>query len=193
MPRKIIIVRHGETDFNVEKILQGHLDTFLNANGLDQANRVAEKLIKDEVDIILSSDSKRTYFTALTIAKKLNKKVETTFLLRERYFGKLEGMTFDEIRKVMWCFGYENAELNQLIEGRSKKFGVENNKEMQIRLKKLLNQIKKYKNKTVVLVTHGGTIRELLKLFDLSLARRINNTECFYLEKNNAGKYALIS
>jgi len=189
MPRKIIIVRHGETDYNVAKILQGHLDTLLNINGYLQAKTVAEKLKSEKIDVIIASDLKRTYHTALMIAQEQGKKVIETTLLRERHFGVLEGNTFSENKKIFWCFGYESDEMNRLVEEKSQAYGVENNIQMKVRLNELLKQIKKYKNKTIVLVTHGGTMRELIKLFGHKITGSIKNTECFYLEKNKDGTY----
>lgn len=79
MPKKIILVRHGRTDWNSERITQGHLDTFLNKEGLDQAIAVAEKLKDEKIDVIISSDLKRAFQTALVIAQKLKKKVKTSY------------------------------------------------------------------------------------------------------------------
>jgi len=189
MPKKIILVRHGQTDFNLRQILQGHLDAFLTVKGLAQAKKVANKLVHEEIDIIISSDLKRAYHTALTIGCRINKKVITTSLLRERCYGEFQGKTTEEIQKLVWSFGFENEELNSSVEKKSEAFGVENNKEMKVRLRKLLQQIKKYRNKTIVLVTHAGTIKQFLKLFHHDLKGKIKNTECFYLEKNKDGNY----
>jgi broad specificity phosphatase PhoE len=56
---RIYIVRHGETDENRNGILQGHLDTLLNADGIDQARRVAEALRDIPFDVAFTSDLSR--------------------------------------------------------------------------------------------------------------------------------------
>jgi len=68
MPRAIIhIVRHGETDENKHGIFQGHVDTVLNADGLVQAQRVAEALRSTPFNVAFSSDLKRAVKTAEAI------------------------------------------------------------------------------------------------------------------------------
>lgn len=193
MPKKIILVRHGETDFNTQRILQGHLDTYLNIKGYLQAKKTAEKLKNEKIDVIISSDLKRAYHTALVIAQRHKRKVILTPLLRERHFGILEGRSFEESRKMLWCFGFEDEDLNQQVENNARKYKIENHAKIKTRLQKLLEEIKKHKNKTVVLVTHAGTMREFVKFFGLKLTGRINNAGCFYLVKNKDNKYTLIS
>ena len=67
---RICFVRHGETDWNVEKRMQGHTDIPLNAHGVMQADRLAKALLKtrQHFDCIYSSDLERAFHTAKTIA-----------------------------------------------------------------------------------------------------------------------------
>ena len=64
MPKRIIIVRHGQTVENKQKILQGHLDTLLDDDGKKQAQAAAELLKNEKIDLFFSSDLKRSYHTA---------------------------------------------------------------------------------------------------------------------------------
>ncbi|PIS15460.1 hypothetical protein COT62_03610, partial [Candidatus Roizmanbacteria bacterium CG09_land_8_20_14_0_10_41_9] len=95
---KIIIIRHGETDFNKERVIQGQLDTFLNKNGVEQARKAAVKLKGEKIDRIYTSDLKRANHTALIIGEVLKARVIPTPLLRERYFGELQGLRIETIK-----------------------------------------------------------------------------------------------
>ena len=83
----IYIVRHGETNQNVKRIIEGHGDTPLNENGEMQAKLISEKLRHVQFDLAFSSDLLRAKRTAEIIALEHNLLVETTRLLRERYYG----------------------------------------------------------------------------------------------------------
>ena len=71
MPKKIVIVRHGQTEYNVKDILQGQLHVPLDEIGLIQAEKVAEKLQDELFDVVFSSDLKRAMQTAHPIVKKV--------------------------------------------------------------------------------------------------------------------------
>ncbi|KAG6880254.1 hypothetical protein C0992_001822 [Termitomyces sp. T32_za158] len=92
---RVYIVRHGETQENRDGIVQGQLDTALNAVGLEQARMVGEKLRSIPFKIAFTSDLSRAVQTAETILAhhpdvKLQKKIE----LRERFMGMLQGKTY---------------------------------------------------------------------------------------------------
>ena len=90
----LYIVRHGETEWNVKKIIQGNEDIPLNKKGESQAKELAKKLRHIKFDVIFSSDLIRAKRTAeiINIEKKLI--VQTTKALKERYFGKYQGKSF---------------------------------------------------------------------------------------------------
>lgn len=85
------IVRHGQTDWNIQKIIQGQLDIPLNTTGEKQVKGVAEKFKKIKFDLAFSSDLLRAKRTTEIIALEHKLAVQTTELLRERHFGKMEG------------------------------------------------------------------------------------------------------
>lgn len=89
----LIVVRHGETDWNRERRMQGHRDIGLNATGVEQAKQVAAALAGEAIDAIVSSDLQRALVTAQTIAAAHRLPVATDSRLRERSFGRLEGLT----------------------------------------------------------------------------------------------------
>jgi probable phosphoglycerate mutase len=97
-PTRILAIRHGETAWNVDTRLQGHLDIPLNDVGLRQAEHLARSLVqRDPVDAIYASDLSRAHTTATAIAQAMGKTVHTHLGLRERHFGAFQGRTFAEI------------------------------------------------------------------------------------------------
>lgn len=88
----IYLVRHGETEWNVKKLIQGQKDIPLNEKGKKQAG----KLKKIKFDAIYSSDLKRAAETAKIIAGKRRLKIIKSTALRERYFGKFQGELFGD-------------------------------------------------------------------------------------------------
>jgi probable phosphoglycerate mutase len=95
---RILAVRHGETAWNVDTRIQGHLDIPLNATGLQQARWLARALAeRDEVHAIYASDLSRAHVTAQKIAEAVGLGVTVHTGLRERGFGAFQGRTFAEI------------------------------------------------------------------------------------------------
>lgn len=98
---KLFIVRHGETDWNIEKRTQGISNNQpLNEKGMFQAKALAKRFEAIPVDVIYSSDLKRSYDTAYEIAKAKNLPLFTDTRLREMNFGKWEGLTSSDIEKM---------------------------------------------------------------------------------------------
>ena len=91
---RICFVRHGETDWNSEKRMQGHIDIPLNATGIFQAKRLAKSLeqTNNRFDQIYASDLERAKHTAQVVADSYGMEVKTLSGLRERNVGKLQGM-----------------------------------------------------------------------------------------------------
>ena len=95
---RILAIRHGETAWNVDTRIQGHLDIPLNDTGLQQARWLAQALAeRDEVHAIYASDLARAHVTAQNIAQAVGLAVATHPGLRERAFGDFQGRTFAEI------------------------------------------------------------------------------------------------
>ncbi len=95
---RIIAVRHGETAWNVDTRLQGHLDIALNAKGLWQAAQVARALEGEAIDVIYASDLQRAWQTAGSIAQATRAPLVASQGLRERGFGSFEGKTYAELQ-----------------------------------------------------------------------------------------------
>jgi len=94
---RIIAIRHGETAWNVDSRLQGHLDIPLNDVGLWQARQAALALADEPIDAIYSSDLQRAYATAQAVAQATGAPLTPERGLRERGFGDFQGQRFAEI------------------------------------------------------------------------------------------------
>lgn len=94
---RIIAIRHGETDWNVQTRIQGKLDIELNEKGRWQARRVASALAEEPIQAIYASDLLRAWETARTIADVTGGRLHPSLSLRERDFGVFQGKTFAEI------------------------------------------------------------------------------------------------
>lgn len=93
----ILLIRHGETAWNAERRLQGHLDIPLNGEGERQAAALAAALGGERIDAIVSSDLGRARQTAQAIARVLGQEIGVDPLLRERCYGGFEGLLYSEI------------------------------------------------------------------------------------------------
>jgi 2,3-bisphosphoglycerate-dependent phosphoglycerate mutase len=94
---RIVAVRHGETAWNRETRIQGHTDIPLSEHGLWQAEQVGRALADEGLHAIYSSDLLRAADTAQAIGRHTRLAVQFDDTLRERHFGRFEGLTHDEI------------------------------------------------------------------------------------------------
>lgn len=94
---RLLLIRHGETAWNLDTRIQGHTDIPLNDLGRWQARRVAQALRDEDVQAVYSSDLLRARDTAQAIAETLVLPLQLEPRLRERHFGRLEGLTQTEI------------------------------------------------------------------------------------------------
>jgi probable phosphoglycerate mutase len=94
---RILAIRHGETLWNVDSRIQGHLDIGLNDTGRWQAERLGLALKDEPIAAIYASDLSRAHDTALAVSRHTGVPVQPEPGLRERSFGKFEGRTFAEI------------------------------------------------------------------------------------------------
>ena len=150
---KVTIVRHGETEENKKKILQGHLPGELSELGISQAKDVGERLKDKDIDLIISSDLTRTYDTAKEISKFHDGiSVKKNELLRERYLGDLQGRVSSSL---------------DIPKGDSFADHVENNngegdEDFEERAREILDRIEKKPEEEIVVVSHCGIIRAIL-------------------------------
>ena len=96
---KLILVRHGETEWNKDWRYQGQADLPLNKEGRRQALKLAKRVKEEKISAILSSDLKRAYQTANIIAKSHHLRVKKRTALREINYGVFEGLLLEEVKK----------------------------------------------------------------------------------------------
>ena len=141
---KIYVTRHGQTDWNVQGKTQGRTDIELNEVGIEQAKQTKEALKNIDIDLIICSPLKRARKTAEIINEGRNIPIIFEEQIIERNFGEFEGekIKFDEFWDYNLKPNYQRAETI---------------KEIISRISNFLDKIKEeYKNKTVLLVKHGG-------------------------------------
>ena len=154
---KLILIRHGETDYNLQNRYCGFSDPSLNDRGVWQAERLVCRLRSEKVDMIYSSDLKRTYETAKIVFK--NKIIEKVTDFREMNFGIFDGLTHSEITQ-------RHPELYKRWLSnptRIKTPGGEGLKDLSKRVKEILSLIlAQHQDKTIGIISHGGSIRVIL-------------------------------
>lgn len=91
-----VLVRHGETSWNVEGRIQGHTDIALNGLGVAQAEAVGKRLAREPFDAVYSSDLIRAYHTARPTVPDPDRTIIKDQRLRERHLGVLQGLTGEE-------------------------------------------------------------------------------------------------
>jgi broad specificity phosphatase PhoE len=156
MKTKLILVRHGETSTNTEGKIHKYSDPEeLTSNGVLQIRKTADALNKYHPYAVYCSKEKRALQSAKVISKELNIPLLETNGLEERNWGDYAGLTFQEIKQKA---GMDNMTFEERYTFHPPH--GESWKETEGRLLKTLGEIlSKNKGKTVVLVTHGGSIR----------------------------------
>ncbi|GAB4037586.1 MAG: histidine phosphatase family protein [Rubrivivax sp.] len=96
---RILLIRHGQTDWNLQARLQGHTDVPLNATGLEQARRLRQALQGEALDAVYSSDLQRALQTAQAVAEATGAPLRAEPGLRERGFGAFEGRPIAELQQ----------------------------------------------------------------------------------------------
>jgi len=149
---KIFLVRHGQDTDNAAGILNGRRDTELTELGREQAEKVAEKLRDNDVQIIYASPLKRAYETAWIIATELEiDEVVADEHLIEREFGILTGKPISDIPKYTDKI-LPTDRVNYFLEVE----GAEDFPALLLRGKKILDEIRqRHPDKNVLIVTHG--------------------------------------
>ena len=189
---RLYLVRHGQTDWNVQKRAQGHTDRPLDSIGLQQARLVGKAFLDLPVQRILTSDLKRAQGTAEEISRRSKVPLEVIPGLRERGFGEWEGQNFAEIAIR---FGFE-ADFRGVTRNEVTPPGGESFVEVWDRLVSVVDDVRS-RNIDTAIVTHGGTCSLLMAMFlngdvHLSNAFRFSNACINELEPRPDGGLRLI-
>jgi len=98
--RRLVMLRHGQTEFNAGSRMQGQLDTDLTDLGRAQAVAAAEVLAKRQPLAIVSSDLRRAYETAMSLGERCGMPVRVDTRLRETHLGDWQGLTHSEVDDI---------------------------------------------------------------------------------------------
>ncbi len=172
--KKIFLVRHGESKWNVLKKIQGQQDVPLTDRGKSQAYQIGDRLLSEKIDSIYSSDLKRAYDTATIIGKKLQIDVNPMTELREINFGQWEGASYDKIYStnhkeiILWRKAPEKLNID----------GIESLKKLQLRAMSAVNKIiNSETGNNILIVSHSATLKTIiLGLLNIDLANFKNLT-----------------
>jgi probable phosphoglycerate mutase len=152
---RLLVIRHGETAWNTEARIQGHIDIPLNDKGRWQAERAALALMDEDIHAIYSSDLLRARHTAQAIAEAIDKPVVLDASLRERHFGHLEGKTPDEVA-AQW------PQESQRWRAREPSYGPKGGETLEgfyARCTEAITRLaERHPGQTVAIVAHGGVL-----------------------------------
>jgi len=186
--KNLYLCRHGESEYNEKRIIQGHIDTFLTPKGTFQARLAGEHLKKYKIDKIYTSDLRRAYQTATVIGDILGIEPIVDKRIREMSFGQWEGKAYETIYKDHiedWNNWLKNPVACPLP-------SQEDFLEFGKRLKDFLSYIKTEKEENILVVGHGGSIQGIICIemglgFENIWALRHDNTgiSCISYENKN--------
>lgn len=169
---KIMLVRHGETLWNVSGKIQGRSDIELSPMGIEQAKILAKFCPFDRADAVYSSDLKRAKVTAQFMAEKFNLSVQLVPELREVSFGDWEGNNFKNLQETE----PENVEKFFRRPDELKISNGETFADMQARamtgLKKIIAAHQNDENSQIIIAAHGAINRAILcEILDIPLRK----------------------
>lgn len=152
---KLTLIRHGETDWNAKRRIQGQLDAPLNEVGRAQAEAIGLRYRDETVDVLISSDLSRARQTMEPIANACGLEVLHDSRLRERNLGVLEGLFYEEAQNKMpqVLDVFRSRQIDTPIDG------GESLREFAQRVTAFLTETAEtYGGKHIVAVTHGGVV-----------------------------------
>jgi probable phosphoglycerate mutase len=151
----LLVIRHGETAWNAEHRIQGHLDIPLSPAGIRQAANLAERLAGEVIDAVYSSELTRAWLTAAPFAARLGLEIVADTRLRERSFGVFEGLTLDEIAA-------RHPEGLRRWRERNPAWAIDGGESGQQLVDRVLDALRdivaRHRGQTVAVVTHGGVL-----------------------------------
>ena len=158
---RLIVVRHGETAWNVDTRIQGHLDIPLNDTGLWQARQLARALADEPVAAIYTSDLQRARATAQALADTTGAPLTPEPDLRERSFGHFQGRTFAQIEAEL----PEDALRWRKRDPHYAPEGGESLTALRERINATVHRLAaRHPGELVVLVAHGGVLDVIYRL-----------------------------
>lgn len=192
---RICLVRHGETAWNTEKRLQGHLDVPLNDTGRHQAAATAAALVGHEFEAVYSSDLSRARLTAEVVARSVDHEAMCDRVWRERHYGVFQGLTYAEAETR---FPHDFRRFVERDIGFAFAEGGESLYAFHARIADALSGlVQRHSGHGVLVVTHGGVLDIVYRMvtgMPLQTARdfQIPNAALNWVEFDN-GRWRLIA
>ncbi len=155
MPNTVILLRHGQTDFNRQRRVQGQIDIALNADGEAQARAAARALALLRPSRVVSSDLTRAVDTARIVADHCGLDVEVDQRLRERAFGDLEGLSLEEMTRD---FADQYREWKRT--GECAAAGIENRRDVGQRIATAVEELTDETDGVILVVSHGSALTQ---------------------------------
>jgi probable phosphoglycerate mutase len=156
MTAHLLLIRHGQTEWNRDRRIQGNGDSPLTELGQAQAEAAARALERFDIAAIYASDAGRALQTAAPIAEATGCTPQTDLRLRERHYGLFEGKTHEDLRR-------QHADLHDEYLKRDPHFvvpGGESLAQVQARMVTACTEIaRRHDGQHVVVIAHGGTVR----------------------------------
>lgn len=163
---ELLLIRHGQTDWNVQERIQGQIDIPLNQEGLRQADLVAQELAKLDIAGIYSSDLTRALSTAQALSTLIQKPIVALEALREMHAGEAQGLTSAE-REILygtWRLWLEQLPLEQRTGHPEWPLG-ESQKDVFARAYKCLTDLAhNHPYARIAVITHSGIIHTLIRI-----------------------------
>ena len=181
---EIILIRHGETEWNSQKRMQGHSNSDLSEVGRGQIQELGELMKNVSFDHIYSSDSLRARQTAEAITQYSGHTLQFDQRIREKNLGVFEGLTSTEAKE-------RHPEIYRLFKTAGANYVIDEGESTQQLLERALEFIEeirlRHPQERVVMVTHGGVVRVLMKY---ALGLSIDSPTRFIIK--NTGIFGLI-
>ena len=159
MTTTILLIRHGETAWNAERRLQGHIDIALNPAGLAQAAALGQALADQPLAAVIASDLSRAQQTAHAIAGLQNLPVQTDVLLRERCYGAFEGLLYADIaaRYPHEYAQWQSRQIDAVMPSGERQ--AESFRQFYARSTDAIAEwASRYAGQTIAIVAHGGVL-----------------------------------
>jgi broad specificity phosphatase PhoE len=158
-PVTLWLVRHGQTDWNVEQRFQGHLDVPLNEMGIQQAEEAAKRLADKTFDALFSSDLLRTRQTAEIVARQFNLPVQFDQRLREINHGVWQGLLREDV-KQKYPTEFAARKTNPVYAHAPQGESVN---DVAVRMASIADELsQRYPNGNVLVISHGMAIATLV-------------------------------
>ena len=189
---RFIVVRHGETAWNAQGRIQGHLDSPLNEEGLAQALMVGERLAREPIDALYCSDLGRVQQTVQPLVDRTGIQPRTTERLRERRLGVFQGLTSRECQ-ARYAEDYTRFHARDVEHAVP---GGESIREVNRRVGALFAELAaQHPGQLVVAVTHGGVLDALYRFVTGMPLERLRDFPIYNASLNwvrfSAGAWAL--